>query len=112
GGGVGVRAVENKSPNERSSVISTAEAYFNLYRDPVVAGNTQASDFRVHDLIDPAQPPVSLYITVPTSQIERMKPFIRILFYLLLHHLTQEMPDPALGWAHSHKMHQQPAEGH
>jgi len=28
-----------------------------------------------------------------------MKPFIRILFYLLLHHLTNEMQDPALGWA-------------
>ncbi len=107
---VSVRAVENKSPNERSSVISTAEAYFNLYRDPVVAGNTHESDFRVHDLIDPAQPPVSLYVTVPTAQIERLKPFIRILFYLLLHHLTKEMQDPALGWAHGHRMQHQ-AEG-
>ena len=96
---VSIRAVENKSPNERSSVISTAEAYFNLYRDPVVAENTRESDFRVRDLIDPAQPPVSLYITVPTAQMERMKPFIRILFYQLLHHLTNEMQDPSLGWA-------------
>jgi type IV secretion system protein VirD4 len=105
-----VRAVENKSPNERSSVISTAEAYFNLYSDPVVAGNTQQSDFCVHDLIDPEQPPVSLYITVPTSHLERMKPFIRILFYLLLHHLTNEMQDPALGWAGGQRMQHQ-AEG-
>jgi type IV secretion system protein VirD4 len=95
---VSIRAVENKSPNERSSVISTAEAYFNLYRDPVVAENTRESDFRVRDLIDPAQPPVSLYITVPTAQMERMKPFIRILFYQLLHHLTAAMQDPSLGW--------------
>src|SRR5262249_6332444 len=107
---VSVRAVENKSPNERSSVISTAEAYFNLYRDPVVAANTTASDFRVHDLIDPGQAPVSLYITVPTAQIERLKPFIRILFYLLLHRLTAQMQDPSLGWAQGQRMQHQ-AEG-
>ena len=28
-----------------------------------------------------------------------MKPFIRILFYQLLHHLTAAMQDPSLGWA-------------
>ena len=34
----------------------------------------------------------------------------RILFYLLLHHLTQEIQDPALGWAQGHRMPHQ-AEG-
>ncbi len=93
------RAVENQAPNERTSTVSTVVAFFNLYQDPIIAANTAASDFRVHDVIDPALPPVSVYITIPTPEMARLKPFVRILFYLLLHHLTAEVRDSAHVWA-------------
>lgn len=93
------RAVENKGPNESSSVVSTAIAFFTLYQDPMVAKNTSSSDFRVRDVIDPQRQPVSIYITIPTPEMIRLKPFVRIFFYLLLHHLTAELRDASQGWA-------------
>src|SRR5262249_15136598 len=46
----GVREVLDKSPNERSGVKSTAMDFLELYRDPLVAHATSASDFRLADL--------------------------------------------------------------
>ncbi len=92
------RAVENQAPNERTSTVSTAVAYFNLYHDPIVAQNTRTSDFRVQDLIDPTMPPVSLYLTIPTPELARLKPFVRILLYHLFQALTAELPDPTQNW--------------
>ncbi len=44
------REMLNKSDNERSGVFSTAMACLGLYRDPVIARSTSASDFRIADL--------------------------------------------------------------
>ena len=93
------RAVENQAPNERTSTVSTAVAFFNLYQDAIIAANTKESDFSVRHLIDPALPPVRVYITIPTPEMGRLKPFVRILFYLIFHHLTAELRDPSRGWA-------------
>ncbi|NOU05200.1 MAG: type IV secretory system conjugative DNA transfer family protein, partial [Hyphomicrobiaceae bacterium] len=55
------RELLNKSENERSGVVSTAMSLLGLYRDPIVARATAASDFRLIDLVDAARP-VSLYL--------------------------------------------------
>ena len=39
------RALLDKSPNERSGVISTALTFLDLFRDPILAANTESSDF-------------------------------------------------------------------
>src|SRR5262249_25802399 len=57
------RTLLNKSDNERSSVVSSAVKFLNLYRDPIVVRNTETSDFAVRDLMH-AETPVSLYLTV------------------------------------------------
>jgi type IV secretion system protein VirD4 len=68
----------NKADNERSGVLSTAMSFLTLYRDPVVAANTAVSDFRIEDLMS-AEKPVSLYLVVPPSDKDRLKPLIRLI---------------------------------
>ena len=42
-----MRSMLDKSPNERSGVISEVKGFLELYRDPVIAANTAVSDFRI-----------------------------------------------------------------
>jgi type IV secretion system protein VirD4 len=79
------RALLSTGPNERSSILSTARKIFFLYNDPTVAANTSASDFCIADLL---AEPASFYVTIPTPEIDRCKPLIRMLLYQLLQALT------------------------
>jgi type IV secretion system protein VirD4 len=84
------RTLLNKSDNERSSVVSSAVKFLNLYRDPVVVRNTEASDFAVRDLMH-ADSPVSLYLTVPPADIHRTRPLLRLLLHQIVSRLTEAM---------------------
>jgi len=80
----------NKSENERSGVLSTAMSFLGLYRDPVVAKVTGASDWRIADLV--ASPlPVSLYLVIPPSDISRTKPLVRLMLNQIGRRLTEEL---------------------
>ena len=72
------REMLDKSDNERSGVLSTAMACLGPYRDPVIARNTSASDFRIADLMN-ADRPASLYLVVPPSDLARTRPIIRLM---------------------------------
>ncbi len=85
------RALLSTSPNERSSIVSTARKIFFLYNDPTIAANTNTSDFQIADLL---AEPVSFYVTIPTPEIDRLKPLIRMLLYHVLKALTVQ-PRPA-----------------
>ena len=50
--GVGVEAMLDRAPAERSGVHSSALTELDLYRDPVVARNIAGSDFSVDDLVN------------------------------------------------------------
>ena len=80
----------NKAENERSGVISTAMSFLSLYRDPVVAKNTEVSDFSLTDLMN-AEKPVSLYIVVPPSDKDRLKPLVRLIVNQTVRRLTESM---------------------
>ena len=84
------RAVMNKSENERSSVISSAVKCLSLYRDEVVAENTSACDFRISDLVQQERP-VSLYLTVPPSDLSRTRPLVRLLIQQIGRRLTESL---------------------
>lgn len=84
------RAVLDKGEDERSSVVSTAIRCLSLFRDPLIAGNTEASDFALSDLMHHDRP-VSLYLTVPTSDISRTRPLVRLLLNQLGRRLTETM---------------------
>ncbi|MEM6554389.1 MAG: conjugal transfer protein TraG [Pseudomonadota bacterium] len=85
------RELLNKSENERSGVLSTAMSFLGLYRDPVVARVTAASDWRISDLVEAARP-CSLYLVVPPSDISRTKPLVRLILNQIGRRLTEDLP--------------------
>ncbi|MDO5693508.1 MAG: IncP-type conjugal transfer protein TraG [Pseudomonadota bacterium] len=84
------RDMLNKSENEMSGVLSTAMSFLTLYRDPVVSRNTAVSEFKVRDLMN-ADKPVSLYLVVPPSDKDRLKPLIRLIVNQVVRTLTEKM---------------------
>ena len=84
------RALLDKSPNERSGVLSTALTFLDLYRDPILAANTATSDFTIEDLMHHERP-VSLYLTVPSSDLSRTRPLVRMILNQALRRLTEKM---------------------
>ena len=83
-------AMKKKASNERSGVHSSAKVQLALYSDPIVARNISTCDFRIRDLMNGDQP-TSLYIVIPPSDIDRLKPLIRILLNQFLTRFTSEM---------------------
>lgn len=86
------REVLNKSENERSSVISTALSFLGLYRDPLIARATSASDWKIADLLTGARP-VSLYLIVPPSELSRTRPLIRLVLNQITRRLCEALPE-------------------
>jgi type IV secretion system protein VirD4 len=89
----GTREALNKSPNELSGVLSTAMSFLGLYRDPLVARATSASDLRLTDL-QRSPTPVSLYLVVPPSDLSRTRPLIRLLLNQMGRLLTEDWQTP------------------
>ncbi|MCP5055140.1 MAG: IncP-type conjugal transfer protein TraG [bacterium] len=87
----------NKSDNERSSVISSAVKCLSLWRDDIVAANTEACDFAIEDLVEHSEP-VSLYLVVPPSDVSRMRPLIRLIVNTIGRRLTEKL-NPSEGEA-------------
>lgn len=84
------REMLNRDPKEASSVLSTAVRFLTLFRDPIVVRNTSTSDFTIADLMNDERP-VSLFLVVPPSEIDRLKPLTRLLITQILQELTAEM---------------------
>jgi type IV secretion system protein VirD4 len=94
----------NKASNEASGVLSTALSFLSLYRDPIVAANTSASDFTIESLM---QRPTSLYLVVPPSDKDRLKPLLRLVINQVVRRLTEKMEFDETGASKSrfpHKM--------
>lgn len=86
------RELLNKAENERSGVLSTALSFLTLYRDPVVAEVTSASDWRIADLVH-GDKPLSLYLVVPPSDLTRTRPLMRLILNQILRRLTESWKD-------------------
>ena len=94
----------NKAPNEASGVLSTALSFLSLYRDPIVAANTSVSDFTIESLM---QQKSSLYLVVPPSDKDRLKPLLRLVINQVVRRLTEKMEFDETGASKSrypHKM--------
>ena len=94
----------NKPTNEAGSVLSTALSFLSLYRDPVVAENTHVSDFSIESLMggnnpdgQPVQEKTSLYLVVPPSDKDRLKPLLRLVISQVVRRLTEGMEFDAKG---------------
>ncbi|NMM43919.1 type IV secretory system conjugative DNA transfer family protein [Rhodospirillaceae bacterium KN72] len=86
----GASKMRIKAHPERSGVHSSAAVQLALYADPIVSKNIAESDFRLDDLMN-GDRPASLYIVIPPSDIDRLRPLTRILMNQFLRRLTSEM---------------------
>lgn len=84
------RAMLNKDKRELSSVVSTAISFLTLYRDPLIAGQTAHSDFRIEDLVH-GERPVSLYLVVRPSDADRLRPLVRLMLTQIIRRLTERL---------------------
>ena len=70
----------------------TAKTTLILYSDPLVQRSIEESDFTINDLKH-FKYPVSLYLVVPPSDIERLKPLLRLIFTMAVNRLTEELEE-------------------
>lgn len=75
---------------ELSSVFSTGKACLTLYLDPTVNKNIKKSSFRIKDLVNHDKP-VSLYIVVPSSDLLRLRPLLRLVVTQIIYALAEKM---------------------
>lgn len=83
------RDMLNRPETERGSVLSSAMSYLSLYRDPLVAANTQESDFKIAQLMN-HETPVSLYLVVRPADKDRLKPLMRLMLNQIVRTLTRD----------------------
>lgn len=97
------RSILNKPEKERGSVISTAESFLKLYKDPLIRRNTCKSDFKITDLMN-YDNPVSLYLVFDSSDTDRLKPLFRLVITQIISRLTEKMEfengKPVQGYKH------------
>ncbi len=84
------REMLNKAENEASGVLSSALVNMSLYRDPIIALNTAKSDFHIDDLMN-AENPVDLYMVIPPSDSDRVKPLTRLMLDMIVRKRCRKM---------------------
>ncbi len=87
----------------RSGVKATAESFFGVFADPLVAANTGASDFRVGDLMCHERP-VSLFLQPPPSDAQRLMPLMRLVLNQITRALMEDQIKDASGRAKRHDL--------
>jgi Type IV secretory system Conjugative DNA transfer len=61
-----------------TGVVATAQSNLVLFEDPAICARTAASDFRGEDLLA-GKDPMAVYLTVAPSDLDRMRPLLRII---------------------------------
>jgi type IV secretion system protein VirD4 len=84
------RDVLNKSPDDKSSVISTVMGYLAIYRDPILSHALSVSDFSVNGLVN-SERAKSLYFVISPADIDRLRPVIRMMVNLVCRRLTESL---------------------
>src|SRR5215472_3828103 len=87
----------DKSPNERSGIISTVQGFLKIYRDPRIAAATSRSDLRISDLMN-HQRPVSLYLVIPVKDMDRIQPLLRLVLNQIVKGLAPRMEGTLARW--------------
>lgn len=87
----------------RSGVKATAESFFGLFADPLVAANTSTSDFRVGDLMCGARP-LTLFLQPPPSDAARLMPLMRLLLNQIVRALMETQERDATGRPKHHEL--------
>ena len=86
----GAAECQNRDAREQGSVTSSANAKFNLYRDPIIARNTSCSEFVSTDVMNPNQP-LTIYLVIPPNKVQDAIPLIRIFINYVLDRNMESM---------------------
>jgi type IV secretion system protein VirD4 len=92
-----MQMILDKSPNERSGIISTVQGFLTIYRDPLIARATSRSDFRIADLMN-HEKPVALYLVIPVQDMDRLQPLLRLVLNQIVKGLTPRMEGARPRW--------------
>ncbi len=87
----------------RSGVKATAESFFGMFADPIVAERTSRSDFRIGDLMCGEQP-VTLYLQPPPSDAPRLMPFMRLFINIAARALMEDQTRDSRGRIKNHRL--------
>jgi type IV secretion system protein VirD4 len=87
----------------QSGVKATAESFFGLFADEIVARNTATSDFRIGDLMCGPKP-VTLYLQPPPSDALRLMPFLRLVINQFARALMEHQEKDAQGRPKRHRL--------
>lgn len=87
----------------QSGVKATAESFFGLFADPIVAEKTARSDFRIADLMCGIKP-VSLFLQPPPSDAARLMPLMRLMLNQIARGLMEDQTHAADGRAKRHRL--------
>jgi type IV secretion system protein VirD4 len=93
----GIAILKKLADKELSGVCSTVARALQWTMDPLAARMVEASDFTLHDLRDDVRP-MTVYLTVPYSDQERLRALMRLLVRQMLDYATQDIG------AHAHRM--------
>jgi type IV secretion system protein VirD4 len=87
----------------RSGIKATAESFFGIFADPLVAANTATSDFRVGDLMC-GESPVTLFLQPPPSDATRLMPLMRLVLNQITRSLMEDQVADAAGRRKQHQL--------
>lgn len=87
---MGCGAMITKAFSEKSGVHSSASSPMRLFMDPIVAANTETSDFKISELMN-GEVPASLYLVIPPSDLDRMRPLFRLVMNMFLNFQMNDM---------------------
>ncbi len=87
----------------QSGIKATAESFFGLFADEIVARKTASSDFRIGDLMCGARP-VTLFLQPPPSDALRLVPLMRLLINQIARALMEHQTRDAQGRTKRHRM--------
>jgi type IV secretion system protein VirD4 len=87
----------------QSGLKATAESFFGLFADPLVAEMTSASDFRVADLMC-GEKPVTLYLQPPPSDAARLMPLMRLILNQMARALMEDQETGPAGEPKNHRL--------
>lgn len=87
----------------KAGVKATAESFFGLFADEIVARKTATSDFRIGDLMC-GEMPVTLYLQPPPSDALRLTPLLRLLINQFARALMESQTHDADGRPKRHRL--------
>jgi type IV secretion system protein VirD4 len=80
-----------KAPKEQSGVKSTLTSRLSLWDDPLINAATSRSDFDIRDM---RRKRMTVYLSIPINQKDRLAPLMNLFIQLFLNAMTEELPKP------------------